>query len=246
MYIHEYGNPDLPTIILLHPMEVTGENLYNVMSPYLKRQYHIISPDQGGHGQSGPYTDCKTEAAELEKWLLEKGYTEITLLYGASMGVGTAYELLKSGKIRFKKSWFDGGAIAPNAVLMNWLMRTMFLKKLRALKKDPTKPVDNLIKMYGEEFAAMMKENFIKLSEQDITNICNACCHRELVQISPEIRKNICFEYGQSDPNLKAAKKTIKEYFPESRLIVREGYGHCGYMAFHTEEYVKELETFMQ
>ena len=122
----------------------------------------------------------------------------------------------------------------------------MFLKKLRALKKNPAMPVDNLVKMYGEEFAAMMKENFIKLSEQDITNICNACCHRELVQISPEIRKNICFEYGQSDPNLNAAKKTIKEYFPESGLIVRKGYGHCGYMAFHTEEYVKELEAFLQ
>ena len=25
MYIHEYGSPDLPTIILLHPMEVTGD-----------------------------------------------------------------------------------------------------------------------------------------------------------------------------------------------------------------------------
>lgn len=245
MYIHEYGDSSLPTVILLHPMEITGENIYNIMSKYLKGNYHIIAPDQGGHGQSEPYKDCKTEAAELEKWLLDNGYSEVALLYGASMGVATAYEMVKSGKINFKKIWFDGGGFAPNARFMNWMMRTMFLKKHRALIKNPSAPATNLVKMYGEEFAEMMKTNFIKLSEQDLTGICNACSKRELAPISPEIRKNICFEYGQKDPNLKAAKKIIKQYFPESKLIVREGYGHCGYMAFRTEEYVRQLEEFI-
>ena len=33
MYIHEYGSPDLSAIILLHPMKVTGENLYEIHDP---------------------------------------------------------------------------------------------------------------------------------------------------------------------------------------------------------------------
>ena len=245
MKINEYGSRDLPTIILLHPMEVTGENLQSIMAPYWKKEYHVIAPDQGGHGQAGPYTDCKSEAAELERWLLENGYTEIELLYGASMGVGTAYELIKSGKVTFKKAWFDGGCLSEKAVFMNWMMRTMFIKKHRKLMKNPTAPATNLIKMYGEDFAAMMKENFLKLSEQDIINICYTCCHRELAELSPELQKNICFEYGESDPNLKSARKAIHKYFPESSLIVRKGYGHCGYMAFHTKEYVEEIEAFL-
>ena len=246
MFIHEYGTEDLPLVILLHPMEVTGENLHDVMEPYLKGRYHIISPDQGGHGKSGPYTDCKSEAAELEKWLLERGYTDAELLYGASMGVTAGYELVKSGKIHFRKIWFDGGGLAPHAGFLNWMMKTMFLKKHRALVKDPSLPSENLVKMYGEEFAAMMKENFIKLSEQDIIRICHDCTYRELRKLPVEEQKKICFEYGESDPNLKAAKKVIKQYFPESELIIRKGYGHCGYMAFHTKEYVQDLETCMK
>ena len=89
MYIHEYGNRDNPTILMLHPMEISGEDLYKIMAPYFKGEYHIISPDQGGHGDSMPFNTCLEEAISLERWLIDNNCTDIKLLYGASMGVGT-------------------------------------------------------------------------------------------------------------------------------------------------------------
>ena len=65
MYIHEYGSPDLPTVILLHPMEVTGEDLYNIMSPHLKGQYHIISPDQGDTVIQRPFIHASKKHSPL-------------------------------------------------------------------------------------------------------------------------------------------------------------------------------------
>ena len=53
MYINEYGSRNDPTIILLSPMMVSGSDLYNLMKPYFKGDYHIIAPDQGGHGKAG-------------------------------------------------------------------------------------------------------------------------------------------------------------------------------------------------
>ena len=47
MYINEFGSKDKPVIILLAPMMVSGQDLYNLISPYLKGEYRIISPDQG-------------------------------------------------------------------------------------------------------------------------------------------------------------------------------------------------------
>ena len=52
MFINEYGNPKDSKMILLAPMMVSGSDLYKLMSPYLKEEYFIIAPDQGGHGKA--------------------------------------------------------------------------------------------------------------------------------------------------------------------------------------------------
>ena len=61
MFIHEYGSRDCPTIILLAPMMVSGADVYSLMSPHLTGEYHIIAPDQGGHGQAGQYVSADQE-----------------------------------------------------------------------------------------------------------------------------------------------------------------------------------------
>ena len=40
MYINEYGNKNEPVIVLLAPMMVSGEELYQLMHPYFKEKYH--------------------------------------------------------------------------------------------------------------------------------------------------------------------------------------------------------------
>ena len=177
---------------------------------------------------------------------MDNNYTDIKLLYGASMGVGTAYELLKRDKITIDKIWFDGGGIASNATLLPKMLSPVLIKKHRALEKNPGKGVPNLVRQFGESFAEIRKRNFIKLTEQDIRNICGEYTHRKLVNLPEPVQKRIHFDYGSKDMNLKGARKEIPRYFANSSLTVRNGYGHCGYMAFHTEEYVKELEAFMQ
>lgn len=41
MYINEFGDKEAPTIILLAPMMGSGADLYGIMSPYFKGQYHM-------------------------------------------------------------------------------------------------------------------------------------------------------------------------------------------------------------
>ncbi|WP_329886481.1 hypothetical protein [Pseudoramibacter faecis] len=59
MYIHEYGDKENPSVILLVSMLISGEDLYKLMSPHFKGQYHIIAPDQGGHGRAGAYISAR-------------------------------------------------------------------------------------------------------------------------------------------------------------------------------------------
>jgi len=115
MYINEYGSRNDPTIILLSPMMVSGSDLYNLMKPYFKGDYHIIAPDQGGHGKAGGYHSADEEFQALRSFLLEIGCTEIALIYGASLGVAVGWRLFFDTASHVARAWFDGVALARNA-----------------------------------------------------------------------------------------------------------------------------------
>lgn len=52
MFINEYGDKNNPLVLLLAPMMVSGEDLYQLMHPFFKHEYHYIAPDQGGQDSS--------------------------------------------------------------------------------------------------------------------------------------------------------------------------------------------------
>ena len=93
MFIHEYGSKEDPLVLLLAPMMVSGEDLYQNMHPYFTDNYHFIAPDQGGHGKAGAYISADEEYKALKSFLIDAGYTEIELVYGASLGVAIGYRI---------------------------------------------------------------------------------------------------------------------------------------------------------
>ena len=80
MFINEYGDKNDPLVLLLAPMMVSGENLYHLMHPYFKHNYHYIAPDQGGHGKAGAYISADEEYKTLKSFLLDEGYREVDLV----------------------------------------------------------------------------------------------------------------------------------------------------------------------
>ena len=91
MFINEYGDKNNPLVLLLAPMMVSGEDLYQLMHPFFLHEYHYIAPDQGGHGKAGAYISADEEYKTLKSFLLDEGYREIELVYGASLGVAIGF-----------------------------------------------------------------------------------------------------------------------------------------------------------
>ncbi len=108
MFINEYGGRDDPTIILLALMMVAGSDLYRLMKPYLEGSYHIIAPDQGGHGKAGASRSADDEYKDLKDFLQETGCTDIKLVYGASLGVAVEERRLSYHKPKRNRE-NDGG-----------------------------------------------------------------------------------------------------------------------------------------
>lgn len=245
MYLNEYGNPTDPVVVLLAPMMVSGQNLYDLMHPYLTGKYCIIAPDQGGHGKAGAYVSAEEEYAQLKACLLERGYRKIRLSYGASLGVALAYRLYRDPDFCVEYGFFDGVALTKKAPLVEHMMSRMFRGRKQKLEKHPVEASPSLVKFYGTEFAKMMTANFRRITPGDIDAICAACCHYDLAPMSREQQQHLHIEYGSSDPDLRLSKKALKTIFPDAEVKIRKGYTHCSYMAHQPQAYVREIEAWI-
>ena len=245
MFINEFGCRDNPTVILLAPMMVSGTNLHNLMQPHFKGDYHIIAPDQGGHGKAGAYHSAEEEYQTLRSFLLEIGCTEIALVYGASLGVAVAYRLFFDPAFHIARAWFDGVALARNASFAEWFMKRMFRSRKKKLAKTQVDASPSLVRMYGYDFARMMTKNFERITLEDIDNICHACCHYDLRKLTEDEQKKLHLDFGKKDFDWMYSKKTIPVYMPKAELVIRPGYQHCGYMAAEPKAYVEQIEAFM-
>lgn len=245
MFINEYGSRDNPTIILLAPMMVSGSDLYQLMKPHLTGSYHIVAPDQGGHGKARAYQSADEEYEYLKGFLLEIGCTDIKLVYGASLGVAVAYRLFFDSAFTVHHAWFDGVALCQNARFAEWFMKRLFRSRKKKLEKTHVEASASLVKMYGFDFAKMMTKNFERITVSDIDAICHACCHYDLRKLTEDEQKKLHLDFGEKDFDWMYSKKTIPVYMPNAELKIRPGYAHCGYMASETEQYVKEIEEFI-
>ena len=246
MFINEYGNRNDPTVILLAPMMISGSDLYGQMSPFFQGSYHIIAPDQGGHGKAGAYISADEEYQTLKSFLLETNSTAVELVYGASMGVAVGYRIFMDPELTVNHAWFDGVALKKSSNLAEQFMRRMFRSRKRKLAKTHVEASPTLVSMYGYDFARMMTKNFERITPADIDAICHACCHYDLRKLTDEEQKKLHLDFGDKDFDWMYSKKTIPVYMPNAELVLRHGYQHCGYMAAHPKEYVEEIGQFIR
>ena len=47
MHIHTHGSKGEPVIIILHPMGITGEKMYEIVGSKFRGEYYFIAPDMG-------------------------------------------------------------------------------------------------------------------------------------------------------------------------------------------------------
>ncbi len=87
MTIHEFGKENSKTLLLIHPSVVKWD-YFEAVIPLLQKDYHLLIPALPGYDfeDDSDFTSVEQIAAELNAWLQEKGYAELDMVYGCSMG----------------------------------------------------------------------------------------------------------------------------------------------------------------
>ena len=230
-------------MLLIHPMLASSESMRRYLVENILKMsddYRYIIPDLSGHGEAVDevYESAVEEARVLVQYLLEHGVSEVDLGFAASLGGVVLFEILNRREIKFRRLFFEGVSFYENAKLGGFLMTKIMLAKQKKGLKNPKLAVKKMSKMFGSQAGEVMAERFLKMDPLSIKNIVRDCSNVRLLKMDAEMQRSCVFSYGEKDSDLRLARRKIPKMYPEAKLVVDEGYGHCEKMVKDAEGYV--------
>ena len=247
MYMHTYGNATDPIVILLHPMGITADKIYEIIGSKFKSPYYLLIPDMGNHGmEKTDYISAENEAKNICEYLDEHRLTDIALLYGASMGAGVALRMLSHSEIKVRSMYLDGAPIAKLGFVMTKLFAPVLIWQRGIYEKNDKKKLAEFIERWGDDLNDHMRETFIGFSDASIRNISAVCVKGNMVEIPEELQRHTYMEWGKNEDFAKKSPKVAARLYPLAHISVRTGYNHCEYMMKKNSEYIAGIEKVLE
>ena len=232
MHIHTHGIKGDPVIVILHPMGITGEKMYEIVGSRFGGKYFFITPDMGGHGsEKRKFRSARAEAAALHSYLRQKDLTQILLLYGASLGCAVSLHLLQYDDLRIEHIYLDGAPVARLSALMRSIFAPVLVWQQDMIARNREKGISDFVKRYGRDTAEHMADSFLKFDKESIYHIGRDCAAGNTPDLSREIQKRVCFDWGEKELYTKTSMPLVKKIWPDAEVIVRPGMEHCEAMA---------------
>ena len=119
--------------------------------------------------------------------------------------------------------FFEGTSFFEQAELLSKMLEHVFLSKQKKAWQDPKPVIDKVAKRYGI-YANMLVDTLVT---------------------SEDTQQDTIFSYGDKDPNVGHARRSIKKHYPKAKLKSWQGYGHCEEMTQNTESYMAVIKGCM-
>lgn len=249
MNIYEFGQENGACVLFLHA-SCTAWDFYEESIRSLSEQYHVIVPAMPGHDltTNEDYTSVEEIAAELERWLLERGQIHVHGLYGLSMGGSVVLRLLADHKITFDKAVIDAG-ITPYQ--LPWLL-TRFIalrdfwmvelgknsRKLLELAYPPEK--------YGAEGLDYMEQVMKHMSARTIWRVFDSCNNYAMPKPIPAVPAEMQYWYGSLEKKARVWDiDYVKKNFPKTKFVEIPGLDHAEYALLHPAEFAGRMLSFL-
>lgn len=137
------------------------------------------------------------------------------MVFGASLGGGVLFELVKDKNLHIQKLFFEETSFFENVGLISKMLGHVFLSKQKKVRQDPQTAISQVAKRYGKR-AKLLVDTLVSMDKQSIRNIVYDCGHIRLPRLLEDRQKEVIFSYGDKDPNLGHAKRSIKKHYPET------------------------------
>ena len=255
MKFHEFGDKNLPPILLIHG---GGSSWWNYLrqAQILSKEYRVILPTLNGHVEEYPldYVSTEDSALEILDYIKANCGGKVFAIGGVSLGGQIAMELLSLDSEIAEKTIIDGSLCIPqprlaktSIFLVSLFGKLMFSKfscklQLRMMNKIYPKLA------YSEEIKAYYLEDLPKMPVKTLVTIYKTHMGRyKLKDTISASKAQVLYIYGEKELNcVKASAKLFQQLHPNTFLYEAKGYNHGYLSAYLPQEWIDLVEPFLK
>ena len=255
MKFHEFGDKNLPPILLIHG---GGSSWWNYLrqARLLSHNYHVILPTLNGHGEEYKldYVSTEDSALEILDYIKANCGGKLFAIGGVSLGGQIAMELLSLDSEIAEKAIIDGSLCIPqprlakiSIFLVSLFGKMMFNKfscKLQLSMMNKLYPK----LAYPEEIKAYYLEDLPRtLVKTMVTIYKNYMGRYKLKDTISASKAQVLYIYGEKELNcVKVSAKLFQQLHPNTILYEVKGYNHGYLSAYLPQEWVDLVIPFLK
>jgi len=224
MKFHEFGDKNLPPIILIHG---GGSSWWNYLrqARILSKEYRIILPTLNGHGEEYQldYVSTEDSALEILDYIKANCGGKLFAIGGVSLGGQIAMELLSlDGKLMFNKF---------SCKLQLSMMNKLYPKLA-----------------YPEEIKAYYSEDLPRTPVKTLVTIYKTYMgHYKLKDTISASKAQVLYIYGEKELNcVKESAKLFHQLHSNTILYEAKGYNHGYLSAYLPQEWIDLVVPFLK
>lgn len=247
MKFREFGEKDLPAIILLHGGGVSWWSLQKIIDA-LQQDYRVITPIIDGHGEDFQQTFVSIEdsARKLLEYIDRKLDGKVLAVGGLSLGAQIVAELLSLRSNIADYAIIESALVYPikgvNALtvpmykLCYGLIRKKWFSRLQA--KQLYLPEDMFEYYY---------EDSVKISRQTLINVALSNGNYTLKSSIGDTRSKVLILVGEKELNImKKSAHALHELIHGSDLRILPKMVHGEFSLGHPSEFINTVKSFIR
>lgn len=249
MKILEFGDTSKRKIVLIHGFKCPWQ-VWNKYIEYYKNKFHIIVPIMSGHNPEikEDFISFKSDAKEIENYILSRYGENIYAIYGMSMGGVLTATLWQNNRLSFDKVIFDGSPIISLNGFMKSYMKKFYINITHKSQQRDKKTIKQATKVIvSEDNLDNLLAVLDNMSDTTVVNSIESIADFKLSNNIGTPNTTVYFFHGTA-PNEMLAKKSakyVKKYYPTTEIICFKGKFHCENAVFNPEIMITELDKIL-
>lgn len=245
MKFKEFGNSELPTVILLHGGGLSWWSIENVIDG-LKAKYHVIAPIIDGHGEDGKtnFISIEDSADKLIKFIDVNYKGRVFAISGLSIGAQIVTEVLSRRRDITNFAVIESALVHPIKGVTALIVPTykIFYKLIK--KKWFSKLQSKNLCVPRDMFERYYKDS-LNITKESLINITLSNGNYMLKNTIKNTKAKVLIIVGEKELKImKKSARTITDTILNSQLYIADKMNHGEFSLVYYEEYIKLVEDF--
>lgn len=255
MKFHEFGDKNLPSILLIHG---GGSSWWNYLrqARILSEEYRVILPTLNGHGEEYQldYVSTEDSALEILDYIKANCGGKLLAIGGVSLGGQIAMELLSLDSEIAEKAIIDGSICIPQPRLARFSILLVSLFGKLMISKSSCKLQLSLMNKfypqlaYPDEIKDYYMEDMPRTPNKTLVTIYKTYMgHYKLKSRISKSKAQALYIYGEKELNgVKESARLFQQMHPDTILYEAKGYNHGYLSAYLPQEWIKLVVPFLE